>query len=206
MHICKHCGKECKSSNSLKNHERLCPKNPERNYVSHTLGKTAWNKGKTKETNATVAKYSETIKSNYSSGKTALTGAATWSKEKRSEIAKSQGFGGYQKNAGISQKYKVHDSFGSEVTLQSSYELDCSRILNALNIRWIRPKSLKYDNKRYFADFYLVDFDIYLDPKNDYLAKQDKQKIDCVQEQNSVKVYILTKDLLNEEYIKNLVL
>ena len=28
MFICKYCGKECKNSNSLRNHERLCKLNP----------------------------------------------------------------------------------------------------------------------------------------------------------------------------------
>lgn len=56
MLICKHCGKECKNLNSLRNHERLCPSNPERNYVSRTAGKTAWNKGLTKETDSRVLK------------------------------------------------------------------------------------------------------------------------------------------------------
>jgi hypothetical protein len=33
MFICKHCGKECKNDNSLRNHERLCKSNPNRqNY------------------------------------------------------------------------------------------------------------------------------------------------------------------------------
>lgn len=75
-----------------------------------------------------------------------------------------------------------------------------------MSIKWIRPKSLRYNGKRYYPDFYLTEYDLYLDPKNSYLAKQDAEKIACVCEQNSVKVIILTKELLNEEYVKNLVL
>ena len=52
---CKFCNKDCKSLNSFKNHERLCPHNPDRKYVSHTKGKTPWNKGLTKETDERVA-------------------------------------------------------------------------------------------------------------------------------------------------------
>lgn len=135
-----------------------------------------------------------TIKENYSTGKVSLVGAAIWDKEKRSQIAKSKGCGGYRPNAGHSQKYKVTDSFGNQVTLQSSYELLCAEILDNLQIKWIRPKSLTYNGKRYFPDFYLPDHDLYLDPKNDYLAKLDEQKIACVREQNSVEVVILTKE------------
>ena len=113
--------------------------------------------------------------------------------------------GGYRPNAGISKKHRVLDSFGNEVVLQSSYELACSEILNDKRIRWIRPKALKYSGRNYFADFFLVDFNIYLDPKNSYKAKLDRQKIEKVIEENSVQVYILTEDMINEEYITTLV-
>ena len=66
--ICKYCGKICKNENSHRNHERLCPKNPSRNYVSHTLGKPAWNKGLTKESDERVAKYVKTCSDHYADG------------------------------------------------------------------------------------------------------------------------------------------
>ena len=125
-------------------------------------------------------------------------------KKQLSEEAKKRGLGGYVSNAGISKKYRVVDSFGKETVLQSSYELECSLILNEMGIRWIRPKSLKYDNKNYFADFYLPDFNIYLDPKNDYKAKLDKEKISKVIEQNNVRVFILLKEQITKEYINNI--
>lgn len=31
--ICKYCGKECKNDNSLRNHERLCHSNPNRQIL-----------------------------------------------------------------------------------------------------------------------------------------------------------------------------
>ena len=61
MLICKYCGKECKNENSHRNHERTCPKNPNRNYKNGMTGKTAWNKGLTKETDERVKKYGETF-------------------------------------------------------------------------------------------------------------------------------------------------
>ena len=194
--FCKFCNKECKNKNSLANHQRLCPKNIDRNYVSHTSSKNgyvAWNKGLTKETSPSLVKTSETKK---------RLGQGGWSKEASSNGGKLGG--GYRENAGRSKKFKVEDSFGKETTLQSTYELRCSEILNELSIKWIRPKALKYDNKNYFADFYLPDFDLYLDPKNAYKAKLDKDKIDKVKTQNSVKVYILLEEHLTQDYIKSL--
>lgn len=60
-YICKFCGKVCKNANSLRNHERLCPSNSERNYVSHTIGLAPWNKGKTKETDERLKKAAEIV-------------------------------------------------------------------------------------------------------------------------------------------------
>lgn len=49
-HKCKYCGKICKNPNSLRNHERLCKKNP--NHQENPMkGIEPWNKGLTKENN-----------------------------------------------------------------------------------------------------------------------------------------------------------
>jgi hypothetical protein len=80
----------------------------------------------------------------------------------------------------------------------------CAKILDNLNIKWFRPSYLKYDDKKYFPDFYLPNFDIYLDPKNNYKALQDEEKINKVINENNVKVYVLTLDLLTEDNIKRL--
>lgn len=176
MLICQYCSKECKNENSHRNHERLCPKNKNRVYVSHTLGRTgyvAWNKG--------LKSVPDTRNPDYIGV-----------------------HGGYRANAGRSKKFKVMDSFGNEVCLQSTYELRCSEILDELKIDWIRPKALKYDDKRYFADFYLPDHAVYLDPKNNYKAKLDKEKIDKVIEQNKVKVVVLLENDLTLEFIQRL--
>lgn len=66
----------------------------------------------------------------------------------------------------------MKDSFDNLVTLQSSYELMCSLILDEQKIKWVRPKYMKYnENKKYFPDFLLVEYNIFLDTKNDYLKK-----------------------------------
>lgn len=196
MLICKFCNKECKSNNSHRNHERLCPMNPERVYVSHTLGSSghvAWNKGLTKETSASLAQASDTMK---------RLGHGGWSKKASSNGGKAGG--GYRENAGRSKKFRVVDSYGKETVLQSTYELRCSEILNELGIKWLRPKALKYDGRNYFADFYLPDCDVWLDPKNAFKARKDATKIAKVIEQNNVKLYVLLDEQLTLEYIKHL--
>ena len=201
MMNCRYCNKECKNKNSHTNHQRLCPKNPDRAYKNGMTGKIPWNKGLSKESDARVQAQADALRGRPSS--------VVWTSEMRktnSDLAKANGSGGYRPNAGRSLKYKVTDSFGNEVTLQSSYELSCAKILDALSIKWIRPKALPYDDRKYFPDFYLPDHNLYFDTKNDYLAKIDEHKISKVREQNNVSVLVLLSSMINESYIKNLVL
>ena len=78
-YICKFCGKVCKNPNSLRNHERLCKLNPNRDEhsfqnlikgreISHRIGHTAWNKGLNKESDERVKRQGETYSSRYKTG------------------------------------------------------------------------------------------------------------------------------------------
>lgn len=206
---CQHCNKVCKNKNSHTQHERTCPKNVNRNYTNGMTGKRAWNKGNTAETCSVTEAQASRAKENYASGKRELSGIAALSHTQRSEYAKQQGFGGYNENAGRSKKYHVPDSNGKIVCLQSSYELKCAEILDSMAISWTRPSYLNYSldgkQRKYFPDFHLTDYDIYLDPKNNYLAVLDQAKIDAVILQNNVTVLILTEDKLTTEYLTMLV-
>lgn len=75
------------------------------------------------------------------------------------------------------------------------------------NVKWIRPEPLIWiDDKnvshRYYADFYLPDYDVYLDPKNDYLIKVDFDKIEKTRLQNNVIIIIIDEKNLNWDYVK----
>ena len=199
MFICKFCSKECKNSNSLSNHQRMCPMNLDRKYVSYTskeYGHTAWNKGLDKSDERVLnlaRKISEAERQPLS----------VETKAKISAGCKGKN-GGYRETAGRSKKFYVEDSFGKNVCLQSTYELRTAEILDKLGIKWIRPLSLKYDDRKYYADFYLPEANIWLDPKNDYKAKCDAVKIRKVIEQNNIKLFILSNDQINESYIRSI--
>lgn len=103
------------------------------------------------------------------------------------------------------------------VKLGSSFELSVAISLDENNIRWVKPKGMKYlDNngiqRTYFPDFYLPDFDVYLDPKNDFLIKnpnpyhgyKDSDKIKWAEEYNSVRILILDKEHLEWSKFKDL--
>jgi hypothetical protein len=68
------------------------------------------------------------------------------------------------------------------VLLDSSWEVITAELLDKLNIEWLRPKPLKWiDSSKkshlYFPDFYIPNWNVYLDPKNPYCMDQDKEKI-----------------------------
>jgi len=208
--ICRFCGRETQSKKGNGYHQRYCNDNP--NPEKHKAKSNKWiesmGKRKVRGNNQyTKAKELGLSRPIYDRSNIPLSGAAVASKEQKSLWAKEAKTGGYRENAGRSKKFRVNDSFGNEVVLQSSYELMCSEILNSLNIDWIRPKHLKWDNgkRKYFADFYLPVYDIYLDPKNNYKAKLDEEKINSVINENSVRVYIISEKQLTKEHITTLV-
>ena len=71
--VCQYCGKECKNSNSQRNHELRCKLNSNRILMdgenNPQFGKQPWNKGFSKENNESLKKASLKIISNYKNGK-----------------------------------------------------------------------------------------------------------------------------------------
>lgn len=71
-----------------------------------------------------------------------------------------------------------------QVDLQSTWELKIAQWLDDNNIRWSRPskritwfsQSLQ-KNKTYLPDFYIVDYDYFIDVKNPIKIEQDKIKL-----------------------------
>ena len=97
---------------------------------------------------------------------------------------------------------------GTIVNLDSSYERTLAKMFDKHKIKWIRPKPLIWIDKEnvqhhYFPDFYLEDYNVYLDPKNDYCFKVQKEKIYYVKTHYS-NCYFLTKDQLTWEFVNKL--
>jgi len=93
-----------------------------------------------------------------------------------------------------------------KVLLESSWEVETAKLLDELNIKWERPESIEWIDKKdktrlYFPDFLLNDFNIFLDPKNKYCMSKDKYKL----EQVTKKINLIYGELdLIKQYIKNL--
>lgn len=83
--------------------------------------------------------------------------------------------------SGRTKKIKTFDSFGNEVILNGNWEILVSEYLNICNIKWTNIINeifrYKFENKqrRYFPDFYLPEYNIYIEVKG-YVRERDLEK------------------------------
>lgn len=71
------------------------------------------------------------------------------------------------------------------ISLDSSWELSLAKRLDELNINWTRPDPMPWFDEKdyrhnYFPDFYLIDYNLYVDPKNPAAIDNQRQKIDIL--------------------------
>lgn len=101
------------------------------------------------------------------------------------------------------------------ICLQSSYEVKVAISLDENNISWSRPPSFLWEDNegikhRYYPDFYLPEYNVYLDPKNDFLINdanphfgvKDSEKIMRVMKENNIVVLILNSTELTWDKIR----
>lgn len=78
-------------------------------------------------------------------------------------------------------------SNGTSIKLDSSWELEVATYLDKNHINWARPKNILYwfddsgKKRKYTPDFFLENYNLYLDVKNPLKIKQDKRKIEILQ-------------------------
>jgi hypothetical protein len=188
MLTCKHCSKTCKSIKSLINHERLCPKNENRNYVSKTLGHTPWNKGKTGLQDAWNKGLPGTFTGRKHTDET---------KRKISEKLSVNNKGG---------RSKWYEVAGQKV--QGTWERNIALKLEELEIKWVKLKTnidtLKYEMegkiRSYTPDFYLPEFDMYLEIKGFWWGN-DKEKMRIVLETHKDKRIVVVEKLQYEQIL-----
>lgn len=200
---CPKCYQEFKN---LKSHFWRMHTEEGRNF-DPSRGNQSWNKGLTKENDIRIKERGICLSKRYKNGTIiAKNKGVPHTEETKAKIsAYAKGRNGRNHPTRKTFYYKHKD--GSTVVLESTYEVKVAESLDSHNIHWVRPDSVtwtdsKGEDHRYFPDFYLVKYDIYLDPKNDYLIKKDAEKIQRVQEQNDIKVIILNSKNLKWAQIK----
>lgn len=218
---CKFCGEIFETRQLMAAHDKICSKRdypvPNQKYIIDENGKrhlapgcTTWNKGLTKETNKILEKASQTFIQHIKDGTYKPIGHPHTEerKQKMRELAIKRHLGGWHTSKTIEYK---------GIKLDSTYELNVAKNLDENQIKWERPKYLLWKDQnglehRYYPDFYLPEYNVYLDPKNDYLINNeskrygitDTEKIKIVEQQNNVKIIILDKNNLTWESIKKL--
>lgn len=92
------------------------------------------------------------------------------------------------------------------IFMDSSWELDIAKWLDEHNIDWQRTRKIMFwwtdingNKRRYYPDFYLPKYDLYLDPKNKYLLKKDDYKLNQVIKENHINLIYGHKDLILEK-------
>ncbi len=109
-----------------------------------------------------------------------------------SERARKNKLGGYRPHPNRGQRY-------NGVWFDSTWEVTVAKSLDENNIEWTRPASgFVWTDKgnKYYPDFYLPKYDVYLDPKNGYLQIKDKTKIEEAQKRNNIRVLVLGEEQL----------
>lgn len=203
LSCCKHCQTPFDELNASEraNHSRWCSKNPLRvEYV-----KT--NNGSQLQTDESIKKRNTGIKQAHADGKyigavqkgvetRKKNGNLTHSQETKELLRQKALASPHRRLVRSIREYTKKD--GTTVQLDSSWEEALAKRLDAIDVRWTRPAPIKYVDhnnvtRNYFPDFYLPDYDIYLDPKNPYAIKAQIKKIECLTLQ--IENLILIKSL-----------
>lgn len=107
-----------------------------------------------------------------------------------------------RKNSTYRKIIHEYEHNGEIILLESSWEVTIAKWLDIRHIDWCRPKHLVWydmNNKlrRYFPDFYLPMYDIYLDPKNDYQISISQEKLNYFN--NKIRlIYGSVEHIINE--------
>ena len=171
-----------------------------------------WNKGLTKETNEIVKlggkRASIALKEGYASGRIKKHFHSEKFKKEQSIRAKKRKLGGWYSSKRIEY---------NGISMQSTYEVTVAKSLDENKIKWERPAPFQYEmngeQHRYYPDFYLPDYNVYLDPKNDFLINhpnprygiKDSDKIHLVEKQNNIRILILDKNNLDWKHIYSII-
>lgn len=105
-----------------------------------------------------------------------------YSKNKRQTCSSECHYQLLSTTTGHTRKSDYLTKSGEIIKLGSSWEVIVAKFLDSRNINWSRPASLEwFDSKgkshRYYPDFYLSEFDVYLDPKNPRRLLEDTEKL-----------------------------
>lgn len=196
---CKFCGKECKNDNSLRNHQRLCKLNPERQTTCFQdsekrkeIAKIRGSKNQWSDPDYTMSDDTRKKLSEGTKRRNANESEETKAKRKAT-IAKKVENGEWH----VSLAKNLHYNYNG-VDLHGKWELNYAKWLDKNLIKWQRCKeSFEYvyngKKRRYTPDFYLIESDEYIEIKG-YKTEKDDAKWSQFPEYRTLNV-LLEDDL-----------
>ena len=212
MLICKFCREEKKNGNSLRNHERLCKDNPNKQLTYFQTNKEELKLSKNNSNSQnqyTKARFlglpdpeiSQETRNKLSSAMKMRTREFIDQNNKKVSIAVNK----------LVEEGKWHTSLAKNmhieyngVDLHGKWELYYAQWLDKNNIKWIRNKKqfdYIFDDKKrkYTPDFYLMDSNEYIEIKG-YKTAKDIAKWECFPE-NETLIILTEKELKNLKII-----
>lgn len=97
------------------------------------------------------------------------------------------------KNCGGETNYKRYTYKG--ISFDSSWEMEIAIFLDVHKIKWARSREIVLywmdsagNQRRYYPDFYLEDYNLYIDPKNLYKQQLDREKINYIRKSETLIV------------------
>lgn len=185
--ICKHCKKHFElpvKSNWMANHTRWCDKNPKLNSYKKSNPKAVFAMNEKKKLTGVTNQFVKAKLEGKPIPVSHMKGTVgNFKGKKHSE--KTKKIISEKALASTHRRLQKNIIEYNGIKLDSSWELALAKRLDEQHIKWVRPNPLPWFDKNgvkhnYFADFYLPDYDVYLDPKNPGALKVQKEKIECL--------------------------
>jgi hypothetical protein len=186
---CIHCDQHFdltdKSSGFMGNHVRWCEKNPKREQYIEEARERFSNAEKPVITEESRKKAAEKIKAAWKEGRYDDCVKKQKGKPGRKHSQKTKNLLSVKARESDHRRLKRKMIEYNGVLLDSTWEYELAKRLDELGIKWVRPKPIKWQDKNglehhYFPDFYLEEYDLYIDPKNDFAFRVQKEKMDII--------------------------
>jgi hypothetical protein len=216
---CEYCKRECKNLNSLTQHKIRCKENPNRilvksNFIEYNKKLrdngvkqlNHFSKAKllglespimSKETREKISKSNKGKKLTDESKERISKGMARAIKENPDSYSRNN-------VCGRTKLMETLDSLGIPTKVNGGWEFLVSRYLDSRNIRWINKITEEFiyfwegKERRYYPDFYLIDYGIYLEVKG-YERERDLLKWETIKDRLIVikkkEIDLIKKDL-----------
>lgn len=192
---CKYCEKSfdiAMTANERANHSRWCEQNPKRDEYKKTNSNCSQLR-----TAEAKAKRISSLKKAHADGKYDERNAkqkgnpGTPHTEKTKQLLREKALASKHRRLRRNRiEYKG-------IWLDSTWEYELAKRLDELEIKWLRPDPIQWIDDQgikhnYFSDFYLKDYDLFLDPKNPQAIKAQRKKLERLLTQHTNIIIIDT--------------